>query len=715
MGAGVLKVRFFCFVALLPGTSTRATGVAAAGAALPLITPPKHSFWARSAHPGQRGGRSGNSSRLVASYCGKIIIFWNMKQDRRAHLKFSKRNGCPGLDVPMQVSDDGSVMIVLGIDVGTDWQGRSIPDISSVQSELGAPSNSTGPCHTSTTKEGIVIGCGAPPPPPHMLFLCACDDGGDRSAGSAPASSTARDERVVELQDEGRANYYVSDDANGDDDDGIVFAPRHSNRRGRHAVLWDEDSIFCRPGSAPQHDDSPDWLGGDEGSEEEGRDWASSYACGGEEEGRDWVSFYACGFGIDGVDGGGAAGRMTSSERPRPRSIDNRGGMQVFEADHRGKPGFIDLSRDDDKLTTPDFFFAVVFTATLSAMPIENFDDGARDDFVVDVATGLGVPRDGVRVTGARAGSVIVETSVTVYGGVEAAATFASSLTEPAKPLVDESRFGPCTVSGVRIEEVAAAAETAEAAPVEAPADAAPEEALEPAAAPEPAMAPAEPAPPPARAMTDKNPLSSIVVVFHDNDNNRHPEEQIEGRAGGLRNSVVLDEDGELDEEEEAVRQDSCVAPRDIGGASAAVPVATVGLGLQLPRTVCDDFHAERSAYTGAITRLEAGPVLKGGGDGESSFGPGTRAGGDSSSFADALADCGPAPKKPARRKCTVVESPSPPTLDNASATGCAYDDITKPPPPHLWYVVSPLSSLPPDLRCTVASLPRFLSPTSQG
>ena len=53
MGAGVLKVRFFCFVALLPGTSTRATGVvAAAGAALPLITPPKHSFWARSAHPG---------------------------------------------------------------------------------------------------------------------------------------------------------------------------------------------------------------------------------------------------------------------------------------------------------------------------------------------------------------------------------------------------------------------------------------------------------------------------------------------------------------------------------------------------------------------------------------------------------------------------------------------------------------------------------------
>ena len=77
------------------------------------------------------------------------------------------------------------------------------------------------------------------------------------------------------------------------------------------------------------------------------------------------------------------------------------------------------------------------------------------------VATGLGVPRDGVRVTErwrARGCSVIVETSVTVDDGAEAAAAFASSLTDPAKPLVDEFHFGPCAVSGVRIEESAAAA-----------------------------------------------------------------------------------------------------------------------------------------------------------------------------------------------------------------------------------------------------------------
>ena len=87
----------------------------------------------------------------------------------------------------------------------------------------------------------------------------------------------------------------------------------------------------------------------------------------------------------------------------------------------------------DDKPTTPDF------------------DDGVCDDFAEDVATGLGVPRDGVSVAGAgaRAGSVTVETNVIVHGGAEAAAAFASPPTDPAKALVDEFRFGPCAVSGM--------------------------------------------------------------------------------------------------------------------------------------------------------------------------------------------------------------------------------------------------------------------------
>jgi len=62
-------------------------------------------------------------------------------------------------------------------------------------------------------------------------------------------------------------------------------------------------------------------------------------------------------------------------------------------------------------------------------------------------------------------------------------------------------------------------------------------------------------------------------------------------------------------------------------------------------------------------------------------------------------------------------ESPSPPASDGASATGrvCTcmppgrtYYDFTKLPPPHLRYVVSPLSSLPPVLRRTAASIPCF-------
>ena len=62
---------------------------------------------------------------------------------------------------------------------------------------------------------------------------------------------------------------------------------------------------------------------------------------------------------------------------------------------------------------------------------------------------------------------------------------------------------------------------------------------------------------------------------------------------------------------------------------------------------------------------------------------------------------------------CTGVmtrreKSPSPPALDDASATGRTYDDITKSPPPHLRCVVSPFFSLSPALLCIAVLLPRF-------
>ena len=261
----------------------------------------------------------------------------------------------------------------------------------------------------------------------------------------------------------------------------------------------------------------------------------------------------------------------------------------------------------NDKLTTP------------------GFDDGARGYFAVGVATGLGVPCDGVRATGACAGSVIVETSVTVDGDAEAAAAFASLVTEPANPLGNE--FGPCAVPGVRVDELAVMSAVPEEVSAEAPAE-----------------APAEPAPPPAPAVTDNGPLRSAVVVFYGDDDD-----------GGLWD-YVAGVDGGLGEEAEAERRDS-------GGASAAVAAAAIGLRLQLSQLL----------YTGLIAR-----------PGESSSPP-------------------------------APEFPSPLASDDASTTGRTYDDITKSPPPHLRCVVSPLSSLPPVLRCTAALLPHFLSPRSGG
>ena len=279
----------------------------------------------------------------------------------------------------------------------------------------------------------------------------------------------------------------------------------------------------------------------------------------------------------------------------------------------------------DNKQTTHARPHVVLFSATLCTMSIEYFNDGAREDFVVGVATGLGVPRNSVRITGAgaRGCSVIVETTVTFDSRVQAAAAFASFLTDPAKPLVDEFKLGPCTVPGVRIEE---------SAPAEAPAE--------------------EPVPPSAPAMVHGRPPRVIDVAFHFDDDNRHPEEEIEGRDGGLwdYNGTVSDED---------IMDDAS------GEASAAAAAAGDGLRLKLRRMLGNNVSLKHQPsveidvyfdeeHTGVLT-----------------------------------------PRK---------ESPSPPAPDDASATGCTYDDITKSPPPHLRCVISPLPSLSPVHRCTAAS-----------
>ena len=411
-----------------------------------------------------------------------------------------------------QASGDGSIIVVstserwdLHSDADkTDWQGQSVPNSSIGGSELGAPSSSTGPQRTSTTKGGAV----------HMLLLfCACDD--DDATGPVEAGP-------VEIVDE---------EGNDDDDEfptdaQLVLTLRAVYARHRHDLSLTRRTLT----------------------------------------------------------------KKTETEL-----------------------GGADLSRRKHVINT-----------TVALIKKEEAEVKA----------------------GARAGSVIVETSVIVDGGAEAAATFASSLTDPAKPLVEEFR-GPCAVSGVRVEESAAAAAPAAAASAEAP---------------------AEPAPPPPPA-TDKSPLRAINVVFHDDDDKRHPKEETEGYDGGLWDFSVADNENELDgEEEEAARQDSYVAPWDSGRASAAAAAADVGL--QLRRMIGDGFTPNRQTSVKIDVYLE---------------------------------------------EHTREESPSTTAPDDASSTGHSYNDIIKSPPSHLRCVVSPFSSLPPVLRCTAASPPCFLSPTSRG
>ena len=363
-----------------------------------------------------------------------------------------------------------------------DWQGRSFANSSIGGSELGTSSSSTRPRCTSTTKWGAVIGCGAPPPPPHELF-CA--------RRHAAATAAAADNDEAGFSDE------------GDNEDEVFPTDAHLamlrlRRKFKRAEREDEAARGCHTDDKPT---TPDF-----GSDAAEKDTPAAYIA---------------------------------------AAAANRGAHVEARARLRKKQGVQNIAAECAKAV-----------ADVPARIIEHaakFDDGTRDIAVVnrrrDVprvfrarrahpplkrpAFKVGVPRDGGRLTGdTRAGSVTSETSVTVNGGAEAPAAFASSLTDPAKSLVDEFRLRPREVSGVCVEEPAAAAEAA------------------------PAEAPAEPGSPLAPAMADHSSRQAIDIVIYDDDDNRHPEEEIEGRDGGLWDYAVANDDGELDDDKKGCRLD---------------------------------------------------------------------------------------------------------------------------------------------------------------
>ena len=94
----------------------------------------------------------------------------------------------------------------------------------------------------------------------------------------------------------------------------------------------------------------------------------------------------------------------------------------------------------------------------------------------------------------------------------------------------------------------------------------------------EPDAAPAEPdARWPSGAVSllgaGNSPLKTIAVVVHDDANNRHPEEEIEGRDGGLWDYAATDDDGELDDkEEEAASDDACAIGRTYDDVTKSPP-----------------------------------------------------------------------------------------------------------------------------------------------
>ena len=223
-----------------------------------------------------------------------------------------------------------------------------------------------------------------------------------------------------------------------------------------------------------------------------------------------------------------------------------------------------------------------------------------------------------------------------------------------------------------------------------------------------PVEVPTGPAPPPAPAVADNSPLQAIGVVVHDDDDNRHLEVEI------------TDDDGELDDKEEkAAQQDSYVATTgntnlrgdDRGYIRRYRQFAAGASPARALREAVARLFGARCLRECAFVRLWPTWYSRASG---AFLDVDRRVDGlpDHDSDSDSDSD-GTIVDEHHAELCTGVltsrqESPSPAAPDGSSATGRTCDDITKSPPPHLRCVVSPLSSLPPILRCTAPSPPRF-------
>ena len=140
-----------------------------------------------------------------------------------------------------------------------------------------------------------------------------------------------------------------------------------------------------------------------------------------------WSLLAASGVDVDGVS-------RHASPTPAPpkchHDCEDAGSERRVAAEHAGvgedcaKP-----EKEAENEVREEKAHKVAFAATLSAMSIDAFGDLACAEFAAGVATGLGVPRGGVRVTsaGARAGSDFVE--IIVHANDESNNASATGLT----------------------------------------------------------------------------------------------------------------------------------------------------------------------------------------------------------------------------------------------------------------------------------------------
>ena len=181
--------------------------------------------------------------------------------------------------------------------------------------------------------------------------------------------------------------------------------------------------------------------------------------------------------------------------------------------------------------------------------------------------------------------------------------------------------------------------------------------------------------------MLDNSPLraievviQAIEVVIQDVDDNRHPEEEIEGRDGTLRDYTIANNNGELDDEK-AVRYLPCEWEEYSRGEIFRAFIDV--MARKASTDVTNDYDPDSDGKIGGECHTEC---------------YGTDPDSDGKIGGECHTEC----------YGTDVwiygeESPSSPASDDASATGRTYDDVTKLPPPHLRYAI-------PVLRRTACS-----------